>query len=111
MTAEEMAKGAAEWFGSLGRSWPTESVADIARQNNAAKVADPSSYENPAYYGISAVLLMLCAVHSGEWPPMSPGSFARSLTDPRIVKQIARYAKNVSIVEIKREGGGAYGGH
>ena len=92
MRPEELANAAADWFGSLGR-WPEESVEDVARQNHQARCAGPGSY------GVAAILLMLTLANDGRWPPMTPVKFAEDLRDPSRHEQIARYAKNVEIVE------------
>ena len=95
---DEMVTGAAQWFGSLGR-WPNESVRQVAVQNIRAKALDPGAYDNPAYYGIAGVLLMLLAANDGLWPPMSPSAFAKSLSRPNVAEQLVRYIENVKIVE------------
>ena len=95
-TTEALVSGAAQWFGSMPR-WPDDSVEVVARRNWNAK------FDCAAHYGVQAVLLMLIAANKGEWPPVTPRRFAAGLKDPRSVKQIARYAREVIAAELRRE--------
>lgn len=95
-TPEELVGAAAAWFGSLGQ-WPEETVAQVVVQNHRAKI------EGPSYYGVAAALLMLEAANGGAWPPLSPKSFAAGLSEPRMTAQIVRYAKNVILVEARKD--------
>ena len=95
-TTDALIDGAVQWFGSMPH-WPEETPAVVARRNWHAK------FDCAAHYGVQAVLLMLVAANEGEWPPVSPRSFAKGLRDPRAAAQITRYAKEVVVGELRRE--------
>lgn len=93
-TAEQLTAEAASLLEILD-GWPDVEVEDVVK--SLIRLA-PLPRGAP-YYGIQAVLLMLIVANDAKWPPMPPAVFASGL--PEISDQIARYAKNVALVELQ----------
>lgn len=79
-TDRQVLDRAIELFTS-SKAWPTEPVDELIRQTHARR-SNLCELDYLAFQSTNFAIMNTC---NGEWPPMSPPSFARqALSDPRM---------------------------